>query len=250
MMDRIGIINRLRDLGLQNGMAVEVHGSLRGFGHVEGGADAIIEALMAVVGSDGSIVMPSYLISPTPPLTDEDRRMGLTLKRRILDEDDDTTDNDMGVIANTFRDRADTVTGKGIYRVTAWGNDAELHAASGFGRIIDCGGYALLLGVDIYRLSAMHYVEDVMPPEIRQKFAPPDEARAKYPESRWMIEAWSPEAKPWYKIQDEAYRAGMIKDGMIGQAKCMFFKVKPVIELYRKALLERPFELYGLDGGK
>ena len=42
----------------------------------------------------------------------------------------------------------------------------------------------------------------------------------------------------------------MIKDSMIGKAKCMLFKVKPVIELYRKALLERPFELYGLEEAK
>ena len=54
-------------------------------------------------------------------------------------------------------------------------------------------------------------------------------------------------AKPWYKVQNEAYQAGMIKDNMIGEAKCMLFRVKPVIELYRKALLEHPFELYGLE---
>ena len=245
-MDRTGIVLGLHNLGVRNGMALEVHSSLRSFGHIEGGADTLIEALMESVGNDGAIVMPSFLISPNPPLTDEDKQMGLTLKRRILDEHDRTTDNDMGTIANTFRDRADSIIGSGIFRVSAWGKDAYFHAASGFGRIIDFGGYALLLGVDIYRLSAMHYVEDVQPAEIRKKFAPSDVARAKYPENKWMIEAWSPEAKPWYKIQEEAYQAGMIKDGMIGNAKCMLFRVKPVIELYRKALLERPFELYGL----
>ena len=249
-MDRTGIINGLHELGVKNGMAVEVHSSLRSIGHVESGADTVIKALMAVVGADGSIVMPSFLISPNPPLTDEDKQMGLTLKRRILDENDNTTDNDMGAIANTFRDRADTITGKGTFRVTAWGKNADLHAASGVGRIIDCEGYALLLGVDIYRLSAMHYVEDAQPQEIRQKFTPSAEARAKYPENKWMIEAWSPKVRPWYKIQEEAYKAGMIKDGMIGKAKCMLFKVKPVIELYRKALLECPFEFYGLEEAK
>jgi len=106
--------------------------------------------------------------------------------------------------------------------------------ASGFGRIIDFGGYGLLLGVDIYRLSAMHHVEDALPSEIRRKFYPSSEARAQYPENQWIIEARSPDVKPWYKIQDAAYQAGLSKDGMIGKAKCMLFKMKPVIELYRK----------------
>ena len=81
----------------------------------------------------------------------------------------------------------------------------------------------------------------------RQKFSPYSEARAKYPENQWLIEAWSPDAKPWLRIQDLAYQAGLINDGMIGKAKCMLFKVKPVIELYRMALVNRPFELYGLE---
>ena len=246
-MNRAIIAQGLCDLGVRRGMALEVHSSLSSFGYVEGGAGTVIEALIDVVGREGAIVMPSFLISPSPPLTDEDKQMGLTLKRRILEVNDRTTDNDMGTISNTFRDRMDTVTGNGTFRVSAWGKDAELHATSGFGRIIDFGGYGLLLGVDIYRLSAMHYVEDVMPREIRQKFSPSNAARAKYPENQWLIEAWSPDVKPWYKIQGAANQAGLIKAGMIGKANCMLFKVKPVIELYRKALLNRPFELYGLE---
>ncbi|MCL1965184.1 MAG: AAC(3) family N-acetyltransferase [Firmicutes bacterium] len=245
-MNQPDIAAGLRALGVRPGMMLEVHSALSAFGHVEGGADTLIEALMEVVGKDGAIVMPSFTISTALPLTDEDKRLGLTLKIKILDEKDRHTDNGLGIIAKTFRDRADTVTGQGMFRVSAWGKDAGLHAASGFGRVIDGGGYALLLGVDIYRLSAMHYVEDVLPKEIRRKFMPGEEARAKYPENRWMIEAWSPEGRPWYKIQEAAYQAGLVRDGVIGAAKCMLLQVKPVIELYRKALLENPLELYGL----
>ena len=227
----------------QYGMTLEVHCSLSQFGHLDGGADTVINTLIQEVGVDGAIVMPSFRLSPNLPLTDEDQRLGLTMKIRILSEDEE--DSAMGIVADTFRKRPDVLTGNGIFRVSAWGRDADKHSA-GFQRLIDNDGYALLLGLDIYRLSAMHYVEDALPDEIRNRFKPTNEARTKYPENQWLIEAWLPDVKPWYKIQDEAYSKGLITDAFIGNAKCMFFKVRPVIELYRRALLERPFELYGL----
>ncbi|NLN47412.1 MAG: AAC(3) family N-acetyltransferase, partial [Clostridiaceae bacterium] len=118
--------------------------------------------------------------------------------------------------------------------------------AQGLQHLIDHGGHALLLGVDIYRLSAMHYVEDALPEAIRDRFRPSEKARAVYTEEEWLIESWVPENKSCYEIQRESYRQGLIRDTGIGESPCMLLPVKPVIELYRTALLERPFELYGL----
>jgi aminoglycoside N3'-acetyltransferase len=230
-------------LGVRPGMALEVHSSLRSLGRVDGGADAVIGALMDAVGADGALVMPSFRLSPNLPLTEDDIRMGLTMKIRILPEDADRTA--MGVVADTFRKRPDVVTGEGIFRVSAWGRDADIHAR-GLHRIIEDGGFALLLGVDIYRLSAMHYVEDALPEEIRARFLPCPEAIAKYPADEWLVEAWAPEAKPWYRIQDEAREKGLIAEGTIGEAKCMLLPVGPVVDLYRQALVTDPFGLYGL----
>ena len=151
----------------------------------------------------------------------------------------------MGVLADTFRKMPDTVTGQGVFRVSAFGKDAETHSL-GFQHLIDSNGYALLLGVDIYRMSSMHYVEGSMPGAIRDLFRPSDEAKAAYPESEWFIEAWTPQAKPWYTIQDRAYQMGYIADARIGNSKCMLVQVKPVVELYRWALENEPFALYGL----
>lgn len=234
----------LHQLGVMSGMALEVHCSLSQFGHVEGGADTIISTLMETVGTNGSLIMPSFRLSPALPLTDEDKHLGLTTKIQILSEDQKLTA--MGIVSDTFRQRPDVITGNGIFRVSAWGKDANLHSVN-FQHLIDSDGYALLLGVDIYKLSTMHYVEDELPVEIRNRFKSSTEAIAKYPENQWFIESWEPEVKPWYAIQKEAYSKGFIKDIHIGNAKCMFFKVRPVIELYRQALLERPFDLYGLQ---
>ena len=54
------IVRGLRELGVRPGMRVMVHSSLSSFGWVEGGAEAVIYALMEAVGEEGTILMPSF----------------------------------------------------------------------------------------------------------------------------------------------------------------------------------------------
>ena len=234
----------LRRLGVVPGMMLEVHGSLSSFGWVDGGALTVIDVLKNAVGAEGSIVMPSFKNSLPLPLTDEDRRMGLTLKIKLLRGDEEHSG--MGIIADTFRGLPNVVTGDELFRVSAWGRDAGKHAASRFRHLIACGGCALLMGGDIYRMSSMHEVEDVLPKEIKRLFEPCPEARQRYPESEWLIEAWSPPARPWYKIQTLAYEKGYIIDTTIGPSKCMLVDVAKVVALYKEALMTDAFGLYGL----
>ncbi len=53
------IIDVLRNVGLGSGDSVMVHTSLGQIGYVCGGAQAVIEALIEVVGQDGTIMMPT-----------------------------------------------------------------------------------------------------------------------------------------------------------------------------------------------
>jgi len=50
----------LRELRLKEGDMVGVHSSLSSFGYVEGGVDAVFDALLEVVGEEGTVVMPTY----------------------------------------------------------------------------------------------------------------------------------------------------------------------------------------------
>ena len=50
----------LEDFGLGSGDRIMVHSSLSSFGWVEGGAKAVIKALMDLVGTEGTILMPSF----------------------------------------------------------------------------------------------------------------------------------------------------------------------------------------------
>ena len=238
------LIRGFYELGIRPGMAVEVHCSLSSFGYVAGGASAVIESLFDTVGSNGTIIMPSLRLSPNLPLDDDDRALGLVSKIRILPPDNERSA--MGIVADTFRRLPGVCTGDGVFRVSAWGKDAAAHA-KGLRYLIDTDGWALLLGVDIYKLTAMHSVEDILPDGIKDIFRPTKEAGLKYPEDEWLIEGGEPPVKPWYTIQERAYHNGMIKEGMIGNCKCMFFKVRDVTGLYREALEQDPYALYGIE---
>ena len=218
-MNKKDLTSAFRKIGITRGVTLEVHSSLSSFGYVEGGAETVIEALMECVGSTGSIFMPALRLSHPLALTEEDKK----------------------------RCRQDVVTGSGIIRTSGWGVHAREAARGGLDYAIHNGGKALLLGVDIYKLTAMHYMEDIMPAEISGIFAPSAEISAIYPPDEWFIEAGEPPVKPWYTIQDMAYRKGLISDGNIGECRYMFFDILDVVSLYRQELLNDPYKLYGLE---
>ena len=53
-----------RALGIEPGMAVLLHSSLSSFGHVEGGADTVVDALVDAVGRKGAAVFPTLTGHP------------------------------------------------------------------------------------------------------------------------------------------------------------------------------------------
>ena len=102
----------LVNLGITEGMTLEVHSSLSSFGELEGGAMTVIDTLKDLVTDKGSIFMPALRLSKELPLTEEDKKLGITVKIKILDRDEKRTA--MGLIADTFRQLPDTYTGTDV----------------------------------------------------------------------------------------------------------------------------------------
>ena len=53
------LLDGLGSLGLTKGDMVIVHSSLSRFGYVEGGADTVVNALLAAVGPEGTVAVPT-----------------------------------------------------------------------------------------------------------------------------------------------------------------------------------------------
>lgn len=162
-LSRRDIARDLRGLGLAPGDLVLVHSSLSSLGYVEGGADAVVDALLMAVAPDGTVLVPTLtgsaqLDAAHPPVYDPDETPCWT-----------------GLIPETFRRRPDAVRSlHPTHSVAAIGTRArELTAGhehsltpcgpdSPYGRLVRSGGYILLLGVGHQVNTTFHLVEETV----------------------------------------------------------------------------------------
>ena len=245
MVTKHELKSALTALGVKKGMILEVHSSLSSFGELEGGAVTVIDTLKELVTEEGSIFMPALRLSRELPLTERDRELGITVKIKVLGADAKKTA--MGAVADTFRRLSGTLCGRDTISTAGWGRHAEEALKGGLDYAIHHGGKALLLGVDIYKLTAMHYVEPATPADITAMFAANEEIDRIYPPGEWFIEAGHPPVKAWYTIQAMAYERGLIREAQIGGCKAMFFDILPVVSLYENELKNDPYRLWGIN---
>ncbi len=170
------IVGSLRDLGLKEGDTVLVHSSLTRIGWVPGGVQAVIEALLEVVGADGNLMMPTHtgqLTEPArwrkPPVPESwwpvIRSSGAAYDPRL------TPTRDMGAIAEAFRSWPGALRSAHPHvSFAAHGPDAEFltedhQIGSGLGersplaRLYDLNGLVLLLGVGHSNNTSLHLAE-------------------------------------------------------------------------------------------
>ncbi len=147
----------LKAAGLECGDSAIVHSSLRSFGQVEGGADAVIDALLEVLGPSGNLVMPTFTWD-----TFHNRTSGIF--------DVVNTPSETGKITEVFRKRDGVLRSSHIcHSVAACGPlAAEMlgDGISGIGRgspfdaLYRRNGWVLLLGVGMSSCTALHTAEE------------------------------------------------------------------------------------------
>ncbi len=149
------IAHDLATLGVQPGRALMVHASLRRLGPVEGGADAVIDALQEVLGPTGTLLMV----------------LGADADDAFDRFETEVDVEDMGWLAEVFRKRDGVhVNDHAAARYGAWGKDAELlidnaplHDYHGPGsplaRLYLRDGDVLRLGADVDTVTLTHFAE-------------------------------------------------------------------------------------------
>ncbi|WP_436910543.1 aminoglycoside N(3)-acetyltransferase [Halosimplex marinum] len=170
------LVDDLRELGVQPGETVLVHSSLSALGWVCGDAQAVVDALRAVVTDSGTLVMPAHTGQYTdpeawsnPPVPDE--WMETIRAERPPFRPESTPTRGMGAVAECFRGYPDTVRSRHpTVSFAAWGADAEAIVAdhsydeglgdgSPLAAVYDRDGTVLMLGTDYDTNTSIHLAE-------------------------------------------------------------------------------------------
>ncbi len=238
----------MRKLGLKKGDTVGVHSSLSSFGHVEGGADTVIDALLETIGEQGNAVMSTHSANLSEDKrTPEEIAMGVSWLLKILPFDPENTPVTTGIIPETFRKRKGIVRGlHPSHSIAALGPKAK-ELSEGWHKVLDSDGYILLIGVGLDRCTAMHLAEKRVqfPDRIRKKITPPKWFVEKYPEGEWE---WDIGPYPDFaKLTEPCLERGIMKTVKVGEATLKLVKLRELIDLYAEYLEKNPDLFYGVS---
>jgi aminoglycoside 3-N-acetyltransferase len=151
---------QLRELGISPGMDLLVHSSLRRVGRVEGGADAVLDVLLDLLGPEGTLILPTH----TWQAVKQDQPV-FHVKH---------SPSCVGALTEVFRKRPGVIRSlHPTHSVAALGVRAQAYTAdqlaaqtpcpaeSAYGRICMApNGAILLLGVTLMNNTTLHYLEE------------------------------------------------------------------------------------------
>jgi aminoglycoside 3-N-acetyltransferase len=172
------ITGDMRDLGVPAGASLLVHCSMRSIGELAGGADGLIGAMLAVVGSEGTIMVPTFSRLFSDPTEWENPPESTSAIERIRSQpshfDLHTSPSDqprMGILAEVLRRHQNAMrSNHPTYSFAALGAQAEsltmnapfnhpLGSDSPLARLHNVDGWVLLLGVGQEVNSSIHLAE-------------------------------------------------------------------------------------------
>lgn len=233
----------LRHLGVKPGDKLLVHSSLRLLGWVEGGADAVIDAIITAVGDSGTVMMPAFTFPPV----------------EIFDPAE--TPTTMGAISSAFLRRPDVIRSvHPTHSVSVWGAQKEWLAAGhetatalGIGSpvhlILSEGGDIILLGVGHWANSAVHVAEAIarvpyLDIPYNEQYARP--LRARLPDG--SLKEFAPKENPGCSINFTAVEQPLKEHGLItyhrqGDVLVQRVSGKGLLALIPKMLLQNPLFL-------
>jgi aminoglycoside 3-N-acetyltransferase len=241
------LVADLEALGLERGDYVLVHSSLSKLGFVEGGAETVIDAILAAVGEEGLVAVPTLTGSrelgpDNPPVFDPDNTPSWT-----------------GIIPETFRKRPDAVRSlHPTHSVAAIGRKAvELvsdHELADFPcgpgtpyyKLGSWGGKILLLGVDLKVNTTYHGLEEEWgaPGHIQRL---PVEAKIRAGGAWRTVETYIHQygiARDYPKTLPFLKEAGILVEGTVGKADSFLIETGPMIRIVGEKLARDPRYLY------
>lgn len=164
---REDILRGLSSFNIKKNAVILVHSSLKSFGHVKGGAEAVIEAITGIAGEGGTVLMPTLTFG--------------SVNEREPFFDAAKTPSGTGYITEVFRKMPGTrrslhlfssaaARGKKADHMTSFHDTTPCSPESPYGKVISEGGYVLFLGAGFGSNTLFHVAEEhVNPPYMRYK---------------------------------------------------------------------------------
>ena len=228
---RSELVYAFRGLGLRPGAGVMVHSSLSSIGHVEGGADAVVGALLDTVGPEGTVAVPTFTRYGEP-------------------YDVDSSRSTTGAIAEALRSREAAVRSlhptKSVAAigptaaslVSEHGPSNSLGPGSPLHRLLDGGGAVLLLGVDHTANSAVHVAERLAGVPYRDQMA---ETAVLVDGSVSTVEVNRVHCSRGFEVvRPLAEHAGIVSRGLIGDAETRLLNGERLLSLVVELLEAEP----------
>ncbi len=226
------LIHDLQRLGLAKGDTVLVHSALSALGHVEGGADTVIDALLAVIGCEGTLAMPA-LSSGVFDLHKSPAKVGLiteTFRRR------------KGVVRSFHPSHSVTAYGAHALALTAGHLQCPTACGEGtpYAKLMEMGGKILLLGVDQDRNTSLHTLEAMVRlpylKTITREYKDPETAEIKTLE----IREYPGPHRDFIALDARFREAGIMTTGKVGRSVSRLIQAQAMRDLGLAALRKDP----------
>src|SRR5688500_2762369 len=278
-IDREGVARDLRALGLRAGDTVLVHSSLSRIGYVDGGAEAVVDAFLEVLGPAGTLAVPTF------PFTGS----MLAHVRSDPDFDVDETPSKMGAITEALRTRPgalrslepthpvaalgpsaaflveDHVNGAGscdehspLYRLTrlptpaaavpgpSGASAADAPGAVGALAAADTAGaaraFVLLLGVDFRNCTLLHTAEEIARVPFID-FETRYRLRGRTRRAAYAMSIYchsTPLKANFPAIEPLLLERGLLTTGKVGAAACRLARAKDILDVALERLAVDP----------
>ncbi|MGD9496983.1 MAG: AAC(3) family N-acetyltransferase [Armatimonadota bacterium] len=232
----------LAEVGLSRGDVVLVHSSLSAFGWVEGGADTVIDALLAAVGETGTVVVPTFTWGPFHQA-----------ETATLDLVNTMCKSEVGIIPETFRKRpgarrsthiCHSVAAIGPHTQQVMGEGiSSFGAGSTFHQLYELDAWCLLLGVGFTSCTELHAVEEYM--RVPYRFHRDFEGSTVILEDGTRMPSRSIEflRHPGYvndfaKMRPVLEQAGVLRITTIGAAEVINVRIRDIFDITRARLRE------------
>lgn len=232
MIDSTYLSKKLSALGIQRGDVLIIHSAFAAVGEVEGGTDAMLDALLGAIGEEGTLIFPTFTDVDVPFSVENSKSttgiLGEVLRKR------------KGAIRSRHPSHSVVAFGRQAAEFAGdeWITESTVGKGTVYERLVTENAKMMLLGVDLDRCTVLHHFEDAFGLDylVPIRIAPPVErpditVLHRFPNGHRMF-MYSMETvrdKPWFTI------------GYIGDARTLIF---PTREMYKHCAQQVEFDKY------